>query len=433
VTDVFHKVPELILLPILSRKTHQLDDALSHKLLVSCSFLMTLLIMKFSVCVAAATFASSAVAFIPSQSKTAASIPFRAVKVDGDITIQKPTGTSFLPKETVERAQVGNPTEKVKLAKDPINAWVDVYEYARKIRDGEMTWEEVEVADLDTVREVDRRPEGRTDIKSRYLFSFDLLKRLKYVGMLHRGKRTPGQFMMRLKVPNGIINSDQMRFYADSVEKYGEGGVVDITTRQNIQLRGVKIEDAPDIIDGLHARNQTTFQSALDSVRNVVGSPLAGIDDQELVDTRMISNAINDLISLDPITETRGNPMWANCKFSPMSAWLAESKVQPLWSHLSMSIVQYPVNSTLPSVAHVMITHIRISTTLDYNPLPMLRLESWVSTSSWEDTCRSNASPNPSTLVCGSLPTENLSSLFVRQSCACSGTRVSARIVKRLD
>lgn len=119
--------------------------------------------------------------------------------------------------------------------------------------------------------------------------------------------------MMRLKVPNGIINADQMRFYADSVEKYGEeGGVVDITTRQNIQLRGVKIEDAPDIIDGLHARNQTSIQSALDNVRNMVGSPLAGIDDKELVDTRELCNALNDLVSLDPVSGTRGNPMWGN-------------------------------------------------------------------------------------------------------------------------
>jgi ferredoxin-nitrite reductase len=131
--------------------------------------------------------------------------------------------------------------------------------------------------------------------------------------MLHRNKRTPGQFMMRLKVPNGIVNADQMRFYATSVEKYGdEGGVIDITTRANIQLRGVKIEDAPDIIDGLHARNQTTLQSALDNVRNMVGSPLAGIDDQEMVDTRVLCNALNDLVSLDPVTGTRGNPYWGN-------------------------------------------------------------------------------------------------------------------------
>lgn len=131
--------------------------------------------------------------------------------------------------------------------------------------------------------------------------------------MLHRGKRTPGQFMMRLRVPNGICTSDQMRFYAQCVEKYGpELGVVDITTRQNIQLRGVKLEDAPDIIEGLHARNQTSFQSALDNVRNMVGSPLAGIDDQELVDTRELCNALNDLVSLDVTTGTRGNPVWGN-------------------------------------------------------------------------------------------------------------------------
>jgi len=74
----------------------------------------------------------------------------------------------------------------------------------------------------------------------------------------------------------------------------------------------VKIEDAPDIIDGLHARNQTSYQSALDNVRNMVGSPLAGIDDQEMVDTRELCNALNDLVSLDPVTKTRGNPYWGN-------------------------------------------------------------------------------------------------------------------------
>eukprot|EP00966_Prymnesium_polylepis_P304612 7037793-Prymnesium_polylepis.1 len=49
--------------------------------------------------------------------------------------------------------------------------------------------------------------------------------------------------MMRLRLPNGITNADSMRFYADSVEPYGpELGIVDITTRQNIQLRGVVLE-----------------------------------------------------------------------------------------------------------------------------------------------------------------------------------------------
>jgi ferredoxin-nitrite reductase len=63
---------------------------------------------------------------------------------------------------------------------------------------------------------------------------------------------------------------------------------------------------------GLHARNQTSFQSALDNVRNLVGNPLAGIDEWEMVDTRELCQALNDLISLDPVTNTRGNPVWGN-------------------------------------------------------------------------------------------------------------------------
>jgi len=95
------------------------------------------------------------------------------------------------------------------------------------------------------------------------------------------------------------------------------------------------------VTDGLHARNQTAFQSALDNVRNLVGSPLAGIDDQEMVDTRHLCTVLSDLISLDPVTGaflfigpacfffprgplidargpfllsvgTRGNPKWGN-------------------------------------------------------------------------------------------------------------------------
>lgn len=246
--------------------------------------------MKFAVfSVSSVLLAPNAHGFLPvpfGTSRQASQLFSTEVTTGTDKRTGKPTGTSFLPEDTIERAKVGNPIEKIKIAKDATAAFVDVYEFAAKIRAGEMTWEEVEKADMDT--------------------------RLKYVGMLHRNKRTPGQFMMRLKVPNGIVNSKQLRFYAYSVEKYGEGGVIDITTRANIQLRGVKIEDAPEIIDGLHERNQTSFQSALDNVRNMVGNPLAGIDEHEMVDTRELCNALNDLVSLDPVTNTRGNPNWGN-------------------------------------------------------------------------------------------------------------------------
>ena len=104
--------------------------------------------MKLLVLVA---LASSTTAFMPSKWRNSriSFVPHH-VSTSSEVSI-KPTGTSFLPDETVERAKVGSPVEKAKLAKDPTSAWVDVYEYARKIREGEMTWEEVDKADLDTV------------------------------------------------------------------------------------------------------------------------------------------------------------------------------------------------------------------------------------------------------------------------------------------
>jgi hypothetical protein len=89
---------------------------------------------------------SSTRAFVPAKLETTRTTAFVAHAV-----VTKPTGTSFLPEETVERAKVGSPIEKIKMAKDGTSAWVDVYEYARKIREGEMTWEDVEKADLDNV------------------------------------------------------------------------------------------------------------------------------------------------------------------------------------------------------------------------------------------------------------------------------------------
>ena len=70
---------------------------------------------------------------------------------DKDERTGKRTVQSSLPQDTIARAKKGSSTEKVKSGKDGTLAFVDVYEYAAKIRSGEMTWEEVEKTDLDTV------------------------------------------------------------------------------------------------------------------------------------------------------------------------------------------------------------------------------------------------------------------------------------------
>ena len=63
---------------------------------------------------------------------------------------KKSTGTSYLPAETVARAEQGSKFEKIKLGKDTTAMFTDLYEYAAKIRAGEMTWQDVEDADINT-------------------------------------------------------------------------------------------------------------------------------------------------------------------------------------------------------------------------------------------------------------------------------------------
>ena len=113
----------------------------------------------------------------------------------------------------------------------------------------------------------------------------DLQLRLKWYGMFWRPK-TPGKFMLRLRVPNGVLSSQQLRVVASIVERYGENGSCDITTRQNLQLRGVLLGDFPEILKRLKEIGLSSIQSGFDNPRNVTGNPLAGIDPQEIVDTR---------------------------------------------------------------------------------------------------------------------------------------------------
>jgi len=126
----------------------------------------------------------------------------------------------------------------------------------------------------------------------------DLTQRLKWLGIFFRPV-TPGKFMLRLRTPNGIVTSQQMQTLAEIVQRYGEDGNADITTRQNLQLRGVLLEDIPNIFRRLKAVGMTSVQSGMDNVRNITGSPVAGLDASELVDTRDLVQAVQDMITND--------------------------------------------------------------------------------------------------------------------------------------
>src|SRR6478736_2223373 len=96
---------------------------------------------------------------------------------------------------------------------------------------------------------------------------------------------TDGYFMLRIKFPNGVVTADQLRAVGRLSERYGRG-MGDITTRQNIQLHWLRIEDMPVILDELNAVGLSFTQACGDVWRNVVGCPLAGVDGHELDDSR---------------------------------------------------------------------------------------------------------------------------------------------------
>jgi len=91
--------------------------------------------------------------------------------------------------------------------------------------------------------------------------------------------------MCRMRMPGGILNSLQFRGVADLAAELG-GGYADITTRANLQVREIGAAAAPEVLTRLADLGLTSRGAGADNVRNVTGSPTAGIDRQELLDTR---------------------------------------------------------------------------------------------------------------------------------------------------
>ncbi len=99
-------------------------------------------------------------------------------------------------------------------------------------------------------------------------------------------------FMCRMRVPGGIMTAAQFRGVADLASDLG-GGFVDITTRANLQVRELPAAVAPEVLHRLAELGLTSRGAGADNVRNVTGSPTAGIDPQELIDTRPKARAIH--------------------------------------------------------------------------------------------------------------------------------------------
>ncbi|WP_226480955.1 rhodanese-like domain-containing protein [Natrinema amylolyticum] len=134
----------------------------------------------------------------------------------------------------------------------------------------------------------------------------DVLGRLKLIGLYHQKQR--GYFMLRTRAPGGVLTAEQARAvgevadeFARAPEEYGGpdqnpvfgDGYLDVTTRQDVQMHWIEIEDVAEIWDRYDAVGLSTMQACGNSVRNVVGCPAAGLDPDETVDIRPVVERVS--------------------------------------------------------------------------------------------------------------------------------------------
>jgi sulfite reductase (ferredoxin) len=104
------------------------------------------------------------------------------------------------------------------------------------------------------------------------------------------------RFMVRIRIPNGMMTSHQLRTIADLTRRHANG-IADLTVRQNIQLHWVTIESLPEVLDGLWQVGLNTTGACGDVVRNVTGCPVAGVDHDEIVDASPLVQEVSQLLA----------------------------------------------------------------------------------------------------------------------------------------
>jgi len=138
------------------------------------------------------------------------------------------------------------------------------------------------------------------------------LERLKWAG-IYPQRQGGDAFMVRVKVPGGRLSAEQAVELGLLAEAFAQGpedhpvfgnAYADLTTRQDVQLHWVRIEDVPRLWRRLDAVGLTTIQACGDSARNVLCCPLAGADPGEVVDALPVAVAISDFFT--------GNRTYAN-------------------------------------------------------------------------------------------------------------------------
>ena len=198
-----------------------------------------------------------------------------------DLIVQTPPAEPKPVKET--KAQKA---ERLKLAKNPWEAWDEVRQFAR---------------------------EGRAAVLPEWAEFY-----FKWWGIYSQGDgagvtggkdgvgKATEYFMMRIGLPNGLLTSHQLRVIGELTQKHARN-LADITTRQNIQLHWLTIETLPEIVDALTAIGLSPKGACGDVVRNVTGCPLAGL--------LAHGGAGHELIDASPLAVEVAHKLTANPEF----------------------------------------------------------------------------------------------------------------------
>lgn len=113
-----------------------------------------------------------------------------------------------------------------------------------------------------------------------------------------------GMHMVRIKLPQGIINSNQLRGVARMVEKYAGSGVAHITTRQDLQLHYIKLENIPSLFRDMARVGLTSKEACGNTVRNITASPFTGISKDEVFDVLPYAMYMTRYFLRHPLTLT---------------------------------------------------------------------------------------------------------------------------------
>lgn len=191
-------------------------------------------------------------------------------------------------------------SERLKLEKNPWEAWAEVREYAKQGREHvSAEW---------------------TGLYFKWWGIYTQGDGLGATGGVGGEGKATEYFMMRIGLPNGLLTSHQLRVIADITKKHARN-LADITTRQNIQLHWLTIGDLVEITDRLTEIGLSPKGACGDVVRNVTGCPLAGLDHHELLDASPLAVEVAHHLTANPAfynlprkfkISVTGCPLWCS-------------------------------------------------------------------------------------------------------------------------